>query len=1523
MPNGPAPPPRWPLSSLPAAARKAWGKHDWSSEESLPLWRHLADSSTVAERLWDAWLPHNVKRLVSDALPDGERDGRALVSWMAGVHDVGKCTAAFACQVESLAQNMRAEGLEMATHKQYGRSRSMAPHGLAGQLLLREWLAERFGWSRRASAQFGVVVGGHHGVPPTAAQVTDLELHDELLWTPGHEQAWRHAQFALLDACATAAGVEDRLDAWREVRLPQPVQVVLTAVVIVSDWIASSSELFPYSIPDGGWSEQGRLESAWAALDLPAPWQPEAPEGAAQDLVSSRFALPEGATIRPVQEESVRLAREMPEPGLLIVEAPMGEGKTEAALAAAEVLAARSGAGGCFMALPTQATVDAMFPRLLSWVGELPGEGGKSVFLAHAKRVLNREYAGLLRGGGVSHVDCRCGEEDEEKPDDRRQCKGADLLAHEWLMGRKKLMLASFGVGTIDQLLFAALKSRHLMLRHLALAGKVVVIDEVHAYDAYMSVYVERALHWLGAYRVPVVMLSATLPAARRRALAEAYGGAESAAVADGDAYPLLTAVSPGSPPITVRTNCAADRGTTVVVERLDDDLDILAGRLETALAGGGCALVVRNTVDRAHQVAERLRERFGRENVTVAHSRFLAADRARKDRELLERFGSEGARPKGPHVVVGTQVLEQSLDVDFDLLVTDLAPVDLMLQRMGRLHRHPRRRPARLETARCLVTGVDWSAPVPEPVAGSRAVYKGRYLLLRSLAVLWPHLEGRGLRLPDDISRLVQPAYGEDPVGPPEWAGALEEARARHRSYLAGQRERAESYLLGKVRRPGRPLLGWVDAGVGEAKETPSGRAQVRDGEESLEVLVVQQQADGTVTTVPWLEDGKDGLPLPVDTAPSPHAMRAVAESSLRLPGRFCRPELIDSVIDELEDSFYPPGWQNSQAPLLKGQLFLVLDERCQTRLADSDLYYDRDDGLLVMPAGAHDVKVVDRVPSFDLVSRAWLPVQLTDGSRAELSLREVFARAGEVRRLVGDVPTQEFALLRLLLAIVHDAVDGPAELDDWEELWRSDESFGEVLPYLERHREKSFDLLHPATPFMQVADLRTAKDEVSSLNRIVADVPNGEPFFSMRQPGVEYLTLPEAARWLVHAHAFDPSGIKSGAVGDPRVKAGKGYPQGVAWSGNLGGVLAEGANLRETLLLNLISDDFELLRDPENDRPAWRRQQEMPYTAAPFAADADEPRPSGPRDLYTWQSRRIRLHLGQVEGAGPAITGVVLAYGDTPAVRNRQNIEPMTGWRRSAAQEKKLRQDLVYMPLEHDPTRSVWQGLTGLLFSGDWSGAGRQRHGGAALLRPRVVEWLAWLVGEDALDRTYQLRTRTVGARYGTQQSVIDEMIDDGIDLAGLLLHEEDGRFRNVAVKAVSDAEYAVSALGHLASDLARAARTQPEPALQAARDLGFAALDGHYRRWLRELGRTVTSPDAAHAGWRRTVRSTITALKDDLLRSAGPAAWEGQVIPSKRGDVWLNSTQAELWFAGRLNRALGDASDAPDDEPTEGTA
>ncbi|MET7639613.1 type I-E CRISPR-associated protein Cse1/CasA [Streptomyces sp. NPDC005438] len=559
------------------------------------------------------------------------------------------------------------------------------------------------------------------------------------------------------------------------------------------------------------------------------------------------------------------------------------------------------------------------------------------------------------------------------------------------------------------------------------------------------------------------------------------------------------------------------------------------------------------------------------------------------------------------------------------------------------------------------------------------------------------------------------------------------------------------------------------------------------------------------------------------------------------------------------------------------------------------------------------------DPVSSFDLTTQPWLPVLLHDGVEKELSLTEVFERAEEIRRLPGDLPTQEFALTRLLLAVLYDALDGgPGTREEWERLWR-DGGFPteRVAAYLAEHRE-GFDLLHPRRPFFQVADLRTGKDEVFSLDRIVADVPNNDRFLTMRARGARRLSFAEAARWVVHAHAWDISGIKSGAVGDPRVKAGKVYPQGVGSVGMLGGVLVEGRDLRETLLLNLIPrEDRALLRHEDADMPVWRRPE--PPGAGPLPEAEAAARPHGPRDLYTWQARRVRLHHD-----GREAYGVVLAYGDPLPYRDMHGREPMSGWRRSEQQEKKLRRSPVYLPRTHDPARTAWRGLAALITGSPPEAAQGGRGNGSPGITPRVLEWLGRMAEEsEAFPYDYLVRARLLGCEYGTRQSVVADVVDDSLSMSVVLLSPHDPTLRNQAVRAVQLAETAVWLLGNLAAGLARAAGADEPTPRAEARDRGFGALDAPFRQWLAGLTPEV-APEEWLEEWRRTTYDQVLALGGDLVQSSSEAAWEGRVVPTaKGGTYWLNSASVERGFRSELRRRVlapedDDSAGRPEDHP-----
>lgn len=508
------------------------------------------------------------------------------------------------------------------------------------------------------------------------------------------------------------------------------------------------------------------------------------------------------------------------------------------------------------------------------------------------------------------------------------------------------------------------------------------------------------------------------------------------------------------------------------------------------------------------------------------------------------------------------------------------------------------------------------------------------------------------------------------------------------------------------------------------------------------------------------------------------------------------------------------------------------------------------------------------DGAPGYNLIGEPWILARHLDGRVEPLSIVETFAHAHELAGVVGEIPTQTFAITRLLLAILHRATGGPVNEEQWSQLWQQTELPTEaVVRYLTEYTDR-FDLLHSSQPFFQVADLHTEKGETFGLERLIADAPTGRPYFTTRLgPSLSSISLAEAARWLVHCQAFDPSGIKSGAFGDPRVKGGRGYPIGVAWSGLIGGILCEGATLRESLLLNLIARSYDEDAFSAADRPVWERPQQTEKEEV-----TDGRPPTGPLDLYTWQARRIRLVV-----TGNQVTGVLVCNGDKLEPQNRNRLEPMTVWRRSPNQEKQRGLPLVYMPRQHDPERSLWQGIAALLPSQ----AGRsQHHEGAAQLAPATLEWLGQLQDSGILADDYVVRTRAIGMQYINQSAIVGELVDDSLAMKVVLLSESSVVLGEQIATGAAQIEAGIRSLADLASNLAQAAGGDAAPPRDAARAAGFAAIDGQFRDWLAGLGRQ-TDPQLARDELDDIARKALLELGNGLLAAASPQAWSGRTV------------------------------------------
>jgi CRISPR-associated endonuclease/helicase Cas3 len=959
------------VPELSERAQILWGKTgDENSDLWLPLYTHLADAAAIAEILWDEWVPPGTKQVIVGGilgLPARTLEKKKvelannILILQTLFHDIGKAIPVF--QMAPNSRFRRSNGYQLAAYVESAGllfpERIHLPrvvhHSLASFGILK-----RNGWDN----SFAVIAGAHHGKPPSKNDVimvkdgawkTQLGLNNPL---------WVDVQDELVAWAKQHIGV-DTLEQIKVCRISKQAQVLLTGLVIMADWIASDESLFPLiQIGAQPNPSKKRASDAWECLEL-TPYQEFSALSQLEtldDLYQLRFSLDRP---RPVQYAIPKLLAEVSEPGIVIIEAPMGEGKTEAALVAAELLAKKTGRSGIFFALPTQATSDGIFERILKWVEKL--QGTHSITLAHGKAHFNEKFRGLR----FAATNVNDGED--------------AVIVSDWARGRKRAILSDFVVGTIDQVLMGGLKQKHLMLRHLGLTNKVLILDECHAYDTYMSQYLYKILSWLGSYKVPVVVLSATLPADRRRELVNAYLNTVSnptvsdsstepqfnsgASVPSGEGelftemptaeYPLIIYSSGGQ--VLTAAPSASGRKLTIGIEHLAEQ-EIISCLIKS-LASGGCAGVIVNTVARAQRLARELSEVFGEEYVTLLHSRFIAPDRVKREAELREQLGppqpdsSERdscctGRPE-KLIVVGTQVLEQSLDIDFDILISDICPMDLLIQRMGRLHRHTGRvRSPLLEEAKCYVTGIEGDTRFQQD---SQFIY-GAYMLMNTQALL-----PEQILLPDDISRLVQAAYDVNGVTVAEDVqAAYLEAKAKHERAVRDAAAKAKQFQIGRPeggsRGPSATIIDWLNTDLSSDPSGKRAEATVRDTADSIQVLVIWEKQDGRLYTLPWLKDFED-RELPSDFSANEKLAQTVASSTVSLPRSMCAPWIIDQTIAALEKDCcekLPEAWQ--QSSWLQGELFLILDENLCAEVLDFELKYDQDYGLCVERTVIHE---------------------------------------------------------------------------------------------------------------------------------------------------------------------------------------------------------------------------------------------------------------------------------------------------------------------------------------------------------------------------------------------------------------------------------------------------------------------------------------------------------------------------------------------------------------------------------------
>ncbi|MFH8939537.1 CRISPR-associated helicase Cas3' [Streptomyces griseosporeus] len=826
-----------------------------------PLIRHLLDAAAMALHLWDAYLSENQRLRIAEGMGLGgelER-ARGVVGLCAGLHDIGKLSGFQFCSVHGgryLSAELAGSRTAM-TAERYG-------HDVAGSQAARQVLAD-LGFAAdgdvRVADRLAEVVAGHHGRYHRLEESVAPAFLGGSAWA---RQRSAHAAsvFGLLGA-PQAPGV-----------FKAPAAVLVTGVVILADWLVSQAAYLR--------GRQQRLEPQLA--DHFERSVEDAPrllaEAGLARMALQRKGFAEAYGIqgapnplqRSVMEELGQAVGEGRRGGIMLVTAAPGDGKSETALEAERILSQVFGTEGYVFLLPTMATSDQMYGRVAQALVRQSGEGA-GLTLVHSMAWLNSAYS----DDSLDAQDVLACDGDEAR--DGRARVEADMRPQRWLRGSKRPLLAQFAVGTIDQALMAVLPVRHNALRLLALSGKTFIVDEAHAYDPYMQVLLGRLLNWLGAYGVPVVLMSATLPASVSDRLIKEYlqGAGHKTRTLSGRSfkapYPGWLYVD-GESGRESRISDARGREQAqarsmkleVVVEPVvhgrGGDAQARLAVIERELQPvsereGGIALVVCNTVGDAQETYLALRERFDNRShedggtVQLLHARFPGDVREARTQEVTEGLGRKGPRPVR-RIVVATQVVEQSLDLDADIVISDLAPLSLLLQRAGRCWRHEshwrvhgypggRDRPAWAGGPRLVVL---------DPIARGGGVPKqwgevySEHLLEATSRTLAGIEEGT-ISIPGGVQDLVEAVHGDTPAF--DWndpGGSEARAWAAHKGKETAERSMAALRAVPRARSVS--ALHDLHHLPGEEDEW---EVSTRLGADSVRLLCAYVQQDGRVT--------------------------------------------------------------------------------------------------------------------------------------------------------------------------------------------------------------------------------------------------------------------------------------------------------------------------------------------------------------------------------------------------------------------------------------------------------------------------------------------------------------------------------------------------------------------------------------------------------------------------------------------------------------------------------------------------
>jgi CRISPR-associated endonuclease/helicase Cas3 len=656
---------------------------------------------------------------------------------LAALHDVGKVSPGFQSKCAAWVRRHNVPSVAARQEANHARISQKTVQDLLAGSSLRFWAA---------------IVGAHHGM----LQTDDIRSLDD-----GGE-TWSAERRGLVAELVREFG-----------QLPdQPPPSGNSAMlwfnaglIAVSDWLASDEHTFP----PGESLDAGQIRHrAETQLDRIGFRPMSCSPGKVFDDLFPFLSAPN--SLQALVSEAVR------NPGIYVVEAPMGCGKTEAALIAAYNLLASGQATGLYFALPTQATSNRIHRRLEAFIDRVsPGAGTR---LIHGSSwLLEKTDDGLAVSSdhGLN-----------------------DYAGRDWFASSRRALLAPFGVGTVDQALLGVVAVKHFFVRQFALAGKVVILDEVHSYDLYTGTLLQVLVKRLRELGATVVILSATLTASRRQELLCLNGKAD----VSPSSYPLLS-INAGYE--LLQRSVTPDAPKTIQLQ-FRPAPGLVSAALERARRGE-CVLWIRNTVVDAQETYRQLcaENQVGGPELGLLHARFPHFRRTQLEDSWLERLGKDetsSLRPRHGCVLISTQVAEQSVDIDADLLVTDLAPTDMLLQRIGRLWRHPRPRPSGC-LAQAWITSPTLdldgfnaaTASEIEAAFGRSAKVYAPYVLLRTFA-LWH--DRTNVTLPSDVRPLLETTYADQLSESPAWHALRKELITRKETLCSAALANSSPWQVG-----------------------------------------------------------------------------------------------------------------------------------------------------------------------------------------------------------------------------------------------------------------------------------------------------------------------------------------------------------------------------------------------------------------------------------------------------------------------------------------------------------------------------------------------------------------------------------------------------------------------------------------------------------------------------------------------------------------------------------------------------